>query len=96
MKDRSERAESELKAERERWLGMFKDLYQLSKTGELAKVKEATLEETLSKQSSPCVSVPQSPNPFEEENSTPIQVNTHQENFQLWDKQTIKPSSVTK
>jgi hypothetical protein len=46
---------------------MFKDLYQLSKTGELAKMK-ATLEETLSKQSSPCVTVPQSPNPIEEEN----------------------------
>jgi hypothetical protein len=57
MKERSERAESELKVERERWLRMFKDLYQLSKTGELAKMK-ATLEETLSKQSSPCVTVP--------------------------------------
>ena len=42
-----ERAESDLRTEREKWLGMFKDLYQLSKTGELAKMK-ATLEETLS------------------------------------------------
>ena len=56
-----------MKTERERWhtkesqwLGMFKDLYQLSKTGELAKMK-ATLEETLSKQASPAVSTPQSP-----------------------------------
>ena len=44
---RMERAESDLRTEREKWLGMFKDLYQLSKTGELAKMK-ATLEETLS------------------------------------------------
>jgi hypothetical protein len=44
---------------------MFKDLYQLSKTGELAKMK-ATLEETLSKQASPAVSTPQSPIPDDE------------------------------
>jgi hypothetical protein len=64
IKERAERAESELKSEQERWqtkenqwLGMFKDLYQLSKTGELAKMK-ATLEDTLSKQNSPYVTVP--------------------------------------
>jgi hypothetical protein len=39
------------------------------------------LEETLSKQSSLSVTAPQSPNPLEEENSTPIQANIHQEYF---------------
>jgi hypothetical protein len=57
---------------------------------------KATLEETLSKQSSPCATVPQSPNPFEEENSTPTQINIHRENFQLWDKKKIKSSNGTK
>ena len=57
-----ERAELDLRAERDKWLSMFKDLYQLSKTGELAKMK-ATLEETLSNQATPVVSTPQSPIP---------------------------------
>jgi hypothetical protein len=39
------------------WLNIFKNLYEFSKTGELSKMK-ATLEETLSKQTSPYFTVP--------------------------------------
>lgn len=38
------------------WLSMFKNLYELSKTGELTKMKEV-IEETLSKQVSPAISI---------------------------------------
>jgi hypothetical protein len=48
------------------WLSMFKNLYELSKTGELTKMKEV-IEETLSKQVSPAISIVQSPNPHFDE-----------------------------
>ena len=48
------------------WLGMFKNLYELSKTGELSKMKEV-IEDTLSKQISPVISIAQSPNPHFDE-----------------------------
>ena len=46
---------------------MFKDLYQLSKTGEMTQMKNL-LEDTLSKQETPGISIPQSPNSCIERN----------------------------
>jgi hypothetical protein len=55
---------------------MFKSLYTLSKTGEIARMK-SILEDTFSKQeNSPNVSVPQSPNPIEDESFVTAQTNS--------------------
>jgi len=81
VKERAEKAEyranlteKRMEEKDKEWLSMFKNLYELSKTGELSKMKEA-MEETLSKQVSPVVSITQSPNPhlgeFQQEQTGP-------------------------
>jgi nitrate reductase assembly molybdenum cofactor insertion protein NarJ len=58
VKQWAERSEKRLEEKEKEWLEMFKSLYTLSKTGEIAHIK-SILEETLSKQeNSPDVSVP--------------------------------------
>lgn len=61
---RLEEKEREWLNKENRWFNMFEDLHLLSKKGEMSKMKEI-IKKSISKQGSPCVSVPQSPNPHE-------------------------------